>query len=343
MEYNIVNLEILANSEDRSYLEKYLDVFIKKMSILPMIYRKSKFIDIIFQRTDQNKLQINVSAQLNTGKIQIIQSGESIKNIIPAVFDNFTEKTAKELVNIRKKFSLDQKNAFLKLTAIDKEQLKSFDDKEKSDLFNSLIPSFIPNLNGYIKRRILSAKRAELKALSNIDYKDVVSEVIVRVFPIFKSNIKEIKNLNLWLIKTADDVLNEILDNYTSENISFEELVNSELGQLEEEFTVDAGGDLIMTEDLDEYEVDLGVEEIIIASKGENDLIEKLDISKSSLKEKIYDELIKLPLRYQSIYDLYFIEYLSYDEIAIVKNMEALEVEAIIISIKEIITEKLFN
>ncbi len=71
--------------------------------------------------------------------------------------------------------------------------------------------------------------------------------------------------------------------------------------------------------------------------------IDNLDISKAELKEKIYDELIKLPLRYQSIYDLYFFEHREIDDIAKIKKMTPLEIEAIIISIKDLLSEKLFG
>lgn len=343
MEYNIINLEILSNSDERTYLEKHLNIFIKKMSILPKIYRKSKFIDIKFQRIEDNRIDIDISAKLNTGIININKTGDSIQEIIPELFDKYTQNISEELKSIRSQYSIDQKNTFIKLTNKSKEELVNLNENQKNELFNSLIPCFEPNLQGYIKRRILLAKHAKLKALSNLDYKDVISEVVLRVYPKFVKDIKDIKNLNLWLIKYCDDFLNEIIDHYTKENVSYEELVNQELGQLEEEYTVDAGGDLVMIEDLDEYETSLGVEEFILTSKGDNDFIDKLDTSSSSLKEKFYDELIKLPLRYQSIYDLYFIENLNFDEISIIKNIDPVEVEAIIISIKDLITEKLFN
>lgn len=341
MEYNISNLNIIENGKDRSFLEESVEKFIKKMSIIPKRYRKSDVVDINLSLLD-GQISIKISAVLYSGEITIKQEANSIQDLVPKIFDEYTEKIAKEIENNRKQFSINQRNEFLKSTALDKEYLLSLDDSEKNKLFNSLIPIFLSGLKGYVKRRIHSAKRANIKALSNIDYEDVVNEVVLRTYTIFKNNIENIKDLNIWLMQTADTVLNEILDNFKSDDLSYEDLVNKELGELEEEFTVDGGGHIVMTEDLDEYE-DLGIEEIILASKGENDFVEKLDISKSKLKDKIYDELIKLPLRYQSIYDLYFFEHLDYDEIAIIKDMKAIEIEAIIISIKDLLTEKLFD
>lgn len=343
MEYNIENLELLKNVKDRNYLETHLEKFIKKMSIIPKKYRKSNTIELNLQGTDNSNIKISMSANLNTGQIFLADENVNIKLIVPKLFNKFTEKVAIEIQDIRKQFSLDKKSAFLEATALDKKNLSNLDEREKAELFESLIPIFLPSLKGYIKRRILSAKLADIKALSNVNYKEVMNEVVLRVHSIFQKEVEDIKSINIWIIQEADNVLNEILDNKHLENVSYEELVNKELGQLEEEYTIDAGGDLVMTDELDEFDTDLGIEEIILSSKGENDFIDNLDISKAELKEKIYDELIKLPLRYQSIYDLYFFEHREIENIAKIKKMDSIEIEAIIISIKDLLSEKLFS
>ena len=343
MEYRVKNLEVLNDSHQRNYLEKHLEKFIKKMSFIPKKYRKSNTIEVYLSPINENKLKISLSAILITGDFSLDKSGKNIEEIVPKIFYNFTQKIAEEIKNIRTKFAIDKKNEFFEKLALDKKNLQALNEKEKSKLFENIIPVFLNGLKGYVNRRIVSAKLANLKALSNIDPKDIINEVVLRVYYIFNKNIDNIRDINIWLIKEADAVLNEILDKNKSENLSYEELVNRELGQLEEKFTVDGGYDLIMNEELDEYNMDLGVEELVIASKGENEFIEKLEKDKTSLKNKVYDELIKLPLRYQSIYDLYYFENMEIDEIAKIKKLEPLEVEAILISIKDLLTEKLFG
>ncbi len=343
MEYNIDNLHLISNVEDRNFLERRLEKFMKKMSIIPGKYMKSDTINIHLEELEDNKLSVEVSANLNTGQIFMSQQGVGIKSVIPKILLLFSRRVAEEIESIRHKFSYEKRLAFLDSVALDKENLRNLDEKGKADLFKSLIPIFLPALKGYITRRINSAKRADLKALSNVDVKDVVNEVVIRVHSSFLENVDDVRFINIWMIREADDILNGILDSYVSDNISFEELVDKEFELLEEEYTVDAGGDLVMKEELDEYNMDFGVEEIILSSEGENDFINNLTISKAKLKDKICDELVKLPLRYQSIYDLYFFESMDYDEIASIKNMKEVEVEAIIISIKDLLKEKLFD
>ena len=175
MEYEIVNLELIPKGDDRNYLEKHLEMFIKKMSIIPKKYRKSNSIQLSLSNVVENQLKLNISANLNTGYVYTSQIGDNIKSIVPKIFDLFTKKIAKEIEHIRKQFSLDKKSAFLEATALDKKNLSNLSDEKRVELFKSIIPIFLPALKGYIKRRILSAKRAELKSLSNVDSKDAYS------------------------------------------------------------------------------------------------------------------------------------------------------------------------
>ncbi|HHH52763.1 MAG TPA: hypothetical protein ENK91_03835, partial [Bacteroidetes bacterium] len=247
MEYRVKNLEILKDSQERNYLEKHLEKFIKKMSFIPKKYRKSNTIQVYLSQISDKELKITVSAILITGDFSVEKSGKSIEDIVPQVFYNFTQKIAEEIKNIRTKFAIDKKNEFFEKLALDKKNLQNLDDKEKSELFKNIIPVFLHGLKGYVNRRIISAKLAGLKALSNIDPKDVINEVVLRVHDTFNKNTENIQDINIWLIKEADNVLNEILDKNKEENVSYEELVNNELGQLEEKFTVDGGYDLVMT------------------------------------------------------------------------------------------------
>ncbi len=343
MEYSINNPDLINNVEDRNFLERHLEKFINKMRIIPKKYTKSDTINIHLEKLDDDKLSIEVSLSLNTGHIFMSQQGIGIKSVVPKVFYLFSRRIGEEIESIREKFSHEKRNLFLETVSLNKEDLQKLGEKEKGELFKSLIPIFLPALKGYITRRIEAAKRADLKALSNVDVKDVVNEVVIRVHSSFLENTEDVRFINIWMIREADAILNDILDNYVSDDVSFEELVDKELGLLEEEYTVDAGGDLVMKEELDEYDMDFGVEDIILSSKGESEFIENLSVSKARLKDKICDELVKLPLRYQSIYDLYFFEHMDYDEIASIKNMKEVEVEAIIISIKDLLKEKLFD
>jgi DNA-directed RNA polymerase specialized sigma24 family protein len=343
MKYNIENLEILEKKEDKLFLQEQVEQLLSKISFIPLKYRNSDTIEVNIQNGGIN-LKVFLSLNLSTGMISFSRSGENINSLAPELFDRFAEIVNIEVEKIRKKHSLNKKNSFIETISIKEPELLKLNEFKKTELFKSLITATLPDMIGYIKRRVYSARLANIKVFNNIFVKDLVSEVILQVHGRFQSDILNIKEFNIWNIQEADKVLNDILandDNFRSE-ISFEQLVDHELAELEEEYTMDADGDYVMNEEMDEFNYENGGIPGVLALFGnENMQIEDAEAPDEDMSDKIFDELIKLPIKYQSIYDLYYFEHLEIEEIAKIKSLEPIEIEAILISIKELISEKL--
>lgn len=342
MNYNIENLDILTNKDDRSFLEAQLELLLGKISYIPLKYRTGDSIDIKIANINSD-LKITLSANLTTGAVVHSQTGESLRSLVPEVFDKFSEKLNNEVEKIRKKYSVSKKNSFVGAISIKEDELMNLDESGRTELFKSLITSTLPDMIGYIKRRVYSARMADIKVFNNVFVKDIVSEVILQVYGRFQADIVSVRDFNIWNIQEADKVLNEILENKDQfrGEISFEQLVDHELGELEEEYTMDADGDYVMNEEMDDYENENNYnEELLSIIAGDKDQIEEIETPDEEFNDKIFDELIKLPIKYQSIYDLYYFEHLEMEEIAKIKGLEPIEIEAILISIKELISEK---
>lgn len=343
MNYNIENIGVLSNKADRIFLQEQLDLLLGQISYIPLKYRKSNTLDIHLSQ-ENNELKVALSVHMTTGIISHNRCGKSIEMISPAVFKEFAEKLNGEIENTRAKYAINRKNSFMKAISLKEADLKKLDEKGKTKLFKSLITSTLQDMIGYIKRRVYSAKMANIRAFNSIFVKDIVSEVIINVYDRFQSDITRIKNFNIWNIQEADKVLNAILDKNETliDEISFEQLLNHELSELEESYTTDAGGDFIMHDEIDDFGQDkTNTNEILYRFLDNKDQVEDLERPDEELEGKIFDELIKLPVKYQSIYDLYYLEHMDIEEIAEIKNMKAIEIEAILISIKELIAEKI--
>ena len=342
MNYNIENLDILTKKDDRLFLHDQLELLLGKIRYIPLKYRNTDFIDINLLQNKTN-LKIVLSANLTTGPVSHTYTGDSLKSIIPAAFDKFADIINNEVEKIRKKYSFNKKNSFVVAISVKETELINLNEEERTNLFKSLITSTLPDMIGYIKRRVYSAKMANIKAFNSIFVKDVVSEVILQVHGRFQSDIANIRDFNIWNIQEADKVLNEILENsdHFRNEISFEQLVDRELSELEEEYTVDGDGDFVMNDEMDDYQIDKNSNENLLSLYvKDKEQIEEIEASDEEMSDKIFDDLIKLPIKYQSIYDLYYFELLEIDEIAKIKGMDPIEIEAILISIKELIAEK---
>ncbi|MGE5354712.1 MAG: RNA polymerase sigma factor [Deltaproteobacteria bacterium] len=343
MKYNIENLEILKNKEDRLFLEEQLELLLDKISFIPLKYRNSDIIEVNLQNGG-NDIKAKLSLNLCTGVVSFSKSAVSIQSLESGFFDKFAEIVNIEVEKIRSRHSLNKKNSFIETISMKESELLNLNEVKRTELFKSLITATLPDMIGYIKRRVYSARLANIKAFNNVFVKDIVSEVILQVHGRFQADIINIKDFNIWNIQEADKVLNEILENndHLRSEISYEQLVDHELSELEEEYTTDADGDFVMNEEIDEFDLQSRYSEDILSHYiSDKEQIEEIDIADEDLNDKIYDELIKLPIKYQSIYDLYYFEHLEIEEIARIKDLEPIEIEAILISIKELISEKL--
>lgn len=344
MNYNIENFKAIKNKEDRSKLEKTIEQFISKLAYIPKKYVNSDKIDIFIHEIDDH-FEIQLLSRLNN---KVLKQTEIISNFekINELFDNFYNLINTELEAARYSFSVNKKNSFMEAVSKNDDELERLNDTEKHNLFKSLITSTLPDMIGYIKRRVHSARLANIRQFNNIFVKDVVSEVILRVYDKFQTDIKHVKEFNLWNIKESDTVLNEILEDERAlaTELSYEQLVNKELEELEENYSIDADGDLMMNEDLEEEFSPKPPEqngELLNSYINDMEVIEKIENPDDDFSDKIFDELIKLPLKYQSIYDLYYFEQMEIEDIAKVKNLEPIEIEAILISIRELIAENI--
>jgi hypothetical protein len=342
MNFNISNIQILNNKEDRLFLEEHLNEFIANIRYIPLKYRKSDVVEIDLAKKN-DAYNISLSYSLSTGVINLSGTGNIFKSLVTDTFEKFASKVNAEVEKIRKEYSVSKKNSYIESVNLSDEQLKNLGEKGKIELFRSLISSTLPDIIGYIKRRVHSAKMSDIKVFNNVFVKDVVSEVILQIHGRFQENINNVKEFNIWSIQESDKVLNDILENSSLPlgDISYEQLVDHELSELEEEYTTDAGGDFVMNDEVDDFISDHNYNDEVFSHYLKNkEQVEEAEQSDEEMNDKIFDELIKLPIKYQSIYDLYYFELVEIDEIAAIKSMQSIEIEAILISIKELLSEK---
>jgi DNA-directed RNA polymerase specialized sigma subunit len=136
------------------------------------------------------------------------------------------------------------------------------------------------------------------------------------------------------------------MEKYKRITTSVEEMINSEYASLDEKYAYDFSGDLISTSELDEFDENdsfLGIENEVLVSGSEKETVDEISdkLSRKQMKELIRNELIKLPLRHQSVYDLFFYEQMSVNELAGIKNETPERIEEILEEVKEFLAKRL--
>jgi hypothetical protein len=126
-------------------------------------------------------------------------------------------------------------------------------------------------------------------------------------------------------------------------SISTKILLDEELKQLEENFTVNGDNDLIMNEELDDISYHQNDHELhSLASDGsQENVLELLDIEDTTIFDKkenmnVFDRMYKmLPLQTSNVVDMYILGKLNIREISLILNVNILEVKRIIDFVKE--------
>ncbi len=211
--------------------------------------------------------------------------------------------------------------------------------------FGKVLSKFIPSLKKYIRTKLKVAETRKKIPKGMYTPDDILDELYLKVFNEFGEQDKVPGALKLKLFTLANELLSEKIktENWRARKIDIDEIIKNELKTLEEKFTVDADGDFVMMEELDDisYKQEEFKPNLIILEKSqEEDLIKSLDLEEKGISEdlekrkalgQLYAELSELS---QSILDLYAFGNLTIEEIAEVQNMKVEDVEKFIAKIK---------
>ncbi len=214
--------------------------------------------------------------------------------------------------------------------------------KIKSD---KKVLSIVPLLHPYVKQRIRVAENLGIFPKNMFRSNEIIDDVILNVYEKGILDRIELNDLRIVMFDIAYNKLMSLFENekWHKKTISTKFILEEELKQLEENFTVDGGNDLIMNEELDDisyHQNDHGQNGLPYDNAEEN-VLSFLDISDTRLLEdrkkkntlnKVY---FKLPLNSSNVVDLYILGKLNLQEIATILQIEIVEVKRIVDSVKD--------
>ena len=205
--------------------------------------------------------------------------------------------------------------------------------------------STVQLLHPYVKQRIRVAENLGIFPRNMYKSNEIIDEVVLKVYEegLHKSLNQE--DLRIAMFKLTFDRMNELLESeeWHKDSISTKLILEDELKQLEENFTMDADNDLIMNEDLDDISYHLNDKEGVSLPYDEEEegvkVLFGLDTSETDGfwqdRKEIRKLYYKLPLNTSNIVDLYILGKLSFAEIASILKTEMAEVKEIVNFVKE--------
>jgi len=206
-------------------------------------------------------------------------------------------------------------------------------------------------LQPYTKQRIRVGEYLGYFPRNMYKPNEIIDEVVLDTYEKGLHKSKNAEDLRLAMFDVLNNRMQVLFQSeaWHKDSISTKYILEEELKQLEENFTVDAGNDLIMNEDLDDisyHQNDMGSRELPYDESEEGvkaflglDKIKKFEEynDRGALRKVYY----KLPINTSNIVDLYILGKLSFHEISGILNIEVSEVKEIVSFVRETIKNQL--
>ncbi|WP_157503298.1 sigma-70 family RNA polymerase sigma factor [Mangrovimonas xylaniphaga] len=224
--------------------------------------------------------------------------------------------------------------------------LKKVDDRET---FNNLILKILPSIKKYIHGRLAALSSHPHFSRNKYSEDDIIDQLFIEVY----YHIEEVKKADdfyLWLFKKTDELLEDItveeeFDDFFYKNI--DEYTKDEWNEMEEQFSTDGDGDLLMIEELDDisYNKNDYLLNHVFIKDDEQDYIEKLDkeLDEIKIQKHIAMVLKKLPIPMQSAFDLFANYNFTPTEIADLKQMKTIKAIQLIQTARNSIRDSLIS
>jgi hypothetical protein len=205
--------------------------------------------------------------------------------------------------------------------------------------------STVQLLHPYVKQRIRVAENLGIFPRNMYKPNEIIDEVVLKVYEQGLHESLSREDLRISMFDLTFHRMNELMESeeWHKDSISTKLILEDELKQLEENFTMDADNDLIMNEDLDDISYHLNDKEAASLPYDEEEegvkVLFGLDMTEEQHdwedRREIRKLYYKLPLNTSNIVDLYILGKLSFAEIASVLKIEIVEVKEIMNFVKE--------
>lgn len=218
--------------------------------------------------------------------------------------------------------------------------------KEENDFneFYNKISSFAPDLKKFMTRSLMAAEAQSSIDRGFYDAEGMLDEIYLDVFKDLLQYTDEDKLKTILFAKAVQKIEEKkILEQENPDYLSTETLLKQELNRLDEKFTSQADGDLILNTELDDISYKQKKEhstKVILDDSLEQQLIKKLDMQDELLPSIEHRALFgtlyyNIPLRSKSVLELYVFGNQSAHEISEILEVPENVIDHILDKLKE--------
>ena len=225
------------------------------------------------------------------------------------------------------------------------DKLNDYKKSGDTKSFNDVLMKFLPQLKKVIRFKLRNMEKNGFIPRNMYSPQEIVDEVYLKIFEEFDDELNDESRLKVKMFKIAKEILDDIRSKHTGKKISTELLLRDEMKELEEEYTVDADGDFVMIEELDDisYHLDDFKEKILLLDASEvGELAEDFGLLAEVDNGKLTDSQVQnidsvfsnLPELAQSVISHFSFGKLNIDEIAEIHGIDTDSVKEVIEKVK---------
>ena len=198
--------------------------------------------------------------------------------------------------------------------------------------FNENVTPMLAGINRYLSRRLTYAVSKELIPEGKYKVEDFIDELYILAYEHILE-VKEDHHLYRWLFGKADEIFEEAVIEEDFDHTFFENIddfAKPGLDAMEENFSTDGDGDLMMVEELDDLsypKFDYTLQDVFIEDY-EQGIIEKLekDLTQERINQQFDKLLHQLPAPNQTVFELNVQQQMSIEDIAVIRKIPVIKV-----------------
>jgi DNA-directed RNA polymerase specialized sigma24 family protein len=228
-------------------------------------------------------------------------------------------------------------------------ELIGFKKDENKVAFYALLLDIMPNIKSYIIKRIKTAIQKNHFPKNKYVPNDFIDQLFIEAYDHIE-NVSTEDEFYVWLYKKTNTLLEDAINEEEFDDLFFkniEDYSKQEWDQMEENFTAESDGDLIMKEELSDisYHQNPFTTKDVFVENRESELVERIDanLHQEEVDKHIEFVLHNLPLQTRNVFELYTKHHLTIAEIAKVKNLNITDTKQLLEDAKKSLKTSLFN
>jgi len=220
--------------------------------------------------------------------------------------------------------------------------IENLNDKATKLAFDKRVISATQQLYPYVKHRLYIGESTGILPKKMYTSSGIIDESIAQYYESGYNIDSDVDAIKLMLFKYVSTYLESLFkkEAYHKNTLSTHDILEEELDELEEHYTIDGDWDFIMNEELNDisYKQDPKHKHLFLYDDYANSVLsafEMEDLTSNKSKELLGSLYSWLPLNVSNIIDLLVFGKLSFEEISKIKNIEVKRVEFIYEEVKK--------